>query len=186
VPVFLRSFIFGNAMCGRIGARRAGIRQICYLSAAMKSSQTILLWLLLLVIPLQGLAANGMAICKASHQRVAVNVVSDHAMQHHGIGKSHAAPHQHQHQHKHDKRRYASNDNDGGGNLPTHDNSAPKQQLSSCSACAACSMGALWIASADVSLPALIAPSDSISYIAFHVPRVVPEPLEHPPRRFVI
>lgn len=154
----------------------------------MKPLKTILLWLLLLVIPLQGLAGNAMTICKASHQRVALNVVSDHATQHRGITKLHAAPHQHQlqHQDKHDHHRHASHDNDGGGTPPAHDNSVPTQQLSGCSACAACSMGALWVASPDVSLPALIAPSDSISYIAFHVPRVVPEPLEHPPRRFVV
>jgi hypothetical protein len=152
----------------------------------MKLPKTILLWLLLVVIPLQGHAANAVAICKASHQRVAVNVASDHAMQHHGIGKSQAAPQQDQHQHEHDQHRYAAHDNGGGGTLPAHDNSAPKHQLSSCSACAACSMGVLWIASPDVSLPALIVISDSIFYIAFHVPRVVSEPIEHPPRRFVI
>lgn len=138
----------------------------------MNPLKKILLWVLLLAIPLQGLAGNAMTICKASHQRVTQTSAFHPSMQHHGIDG---------HGVKHDHQQHFSQPGDAG-DMPAHDSSTLDQQLSSCSACAACSMGTSWITSYDAVFSAFVAPSDIIAYFAFHVPGVVPERPEHPPR----
>jgi hypothetical protein len=160
----------------------ACFRRICYLSAVMKPLKTLLLWLLLLAIPVQGLASNVMTICKASHQRVTQTAASDHSLSHHSMHQGSVAHDAKHHQHHH----HDFSEHDGAGDMSVHSDTAPDQQLSSCSACAACSVGASCIHSHDVVLSASAAPSSIISYFAFHVPGVVPERPEHPPRTSLV
>lgn len=51
----------------------------------MKSLKTLVLWLLLLAIPLQGIAANAVLIAKAEHKRTSLH---QHADDHHAMHAS--------------------------------------------------------------------------------------------------
>jgi hypothetical protein len=140
----------------------------------MKPLKTLLLWLLLLAIPIQGLANNALTICQTSHQRISQVVASDHSFDHHSI-VGHDAKHYH----------HAMQHGDTGGSLSHDGEHGPDQQLSSCSACAACSIGALWLPGNDAVFPSILVPSTTVSSLAFHVPGVEPERPEHPPRVFL-
>ncbi len=149
----------------------------------MKVLKACLLWLLLLAIPMQGMAVSAMLICKASHQRVA------HNASHQAMSMQHASGVQHDHAHHADQHDM----------LPVQDlnieqtvtESAPashlhNHDLSTCSACAACCIGSAWIPAQNLRVPPLPpVVSGDISYFAFHIPGVVPERPEHPPRLFL-
>jgi hypothetical protein len=141
----------------------------------MKPLKTILLWLLLLAIPIQGLAVNAMTICKASHQRVSQDLSHSHSAHHESMAAHGDEGHHHFSQHG-DVADIAEH----GG-----DSDESGQKLSACSACAACSMGGLWMFGEHTVPHALTTTSLPISYFAFHVPPVEPERPEHPPRVFL-
>jgi hypothetical protein len=128
----------------------------------MKVLKTIVLWLLPFVIPLQGATANAMVICKAS-QRAAQASVPNHA----------ASEQAHQiHHHDAEAPAGASTDSDETVDSP----------LAKCGGCAAYCAATAWVNPENYTWPPLAPPSACISYTAFHIPAVVPDQPEHPPR----
>jgi hypothetical protein len=144
----------------------------------MKTLKAILMWLLLFAVPVQGFANSAMAICKASHQRAGQTTT----IVHHAKQKADATLHDHSHalheHHQHHQHHQSNDANASAGN----DGKATDSQLSKCSACAASCAGTLWVAVEKMTLPVFAATSGPISYIAFHISGVEPDPPEHPPR----
>lgn len=137
----------------------------------MKMLKTILLWLLLGVIPVQGFAASAMALCEPSQQRMANYAVSSPSAHHHAVDDG---GHD---QHQHHAAAAMTHDDDGNG--------AGGHLLSQCAACATCSIGMLWLSPEVVNVPVSAVTSGSICYFAFHIPGVDPDRPDHPPRFFL-
>jgi hypothetical protein len=115
-----------------------------------------------------------MVICKASHQHVAQTAMY-HSFDHESVAAEVA--HDEQHRHQHDAHA-----DDAVASINDSDHYA-EQNLSKCSACAACCAGTVWMAAEVPSLPIFRAvPSRGISDFVFHIPGVVPDQPEHPPR----
>jgi hypothetical protein len=124
----------------------------------LRSIKTLLLWLLLAALPVQGIAAAAMMSCQSAHESVHESLeVSEPAVAHlHHDG----ALHSHQTHQTHDK----------------HD------ATTSCSSCAACCIGAAAIPSGlawtfvhNKSEPVIVSPSP---FMTGHIP----VGLERPPR----
>lgn len=134
----------------------------------MKALKTIVIWLLLTVIPLQGLAVNVVMACSAARTTVIQDELPDEAMAqvHHGQHGQHAGM---------IKTDMADWPDKGGACEPDH-------AKPSGASCASFCPFAIWIPVADMTLPAVANTFVRISYIAFHVPLVIPDGPEHPPR----
>lgn len=133
----------------------------------MKALKTFVIWLLLCVIPLQGMAVNAVMTCKAADQRASAMQMLhadawQDAMSHaHPSGSAHHAAHDGMHSHG-DPDHY-------------------KPAEGSCTGSSFCPL-ASWMPVDRISLPVIASASMPIAYIAFHVPFVVPDGPEHPPR----
>ena len=129
--------------------------------------RTLLVWLLLLALPFQGLASAGMLLCAPAAQPPALTMAMD--MDAHRVPQDHAAM----------LKAMASQANTS--HCATDAQSGDHHGTKSGS-CAACCIGA---AMAPAALPVLVlAPSRfiSIPFHAGHVPSVEPALPERPPR----
>lgn len=124
----------------------------------MKVVKTFILWLLLSVIPLQGVAANVIMTCKAAHQSVSQQQDAEHTHRQHD-GFDHAA----------------ADTGDKQDHFKSTDGS-----------CTAWCGGAIWMHVDAITLPTLTAASDRTDYFTFHIPFVVPDRPEPRPRFLVI
>jgi hypothetical protein len=137
--------------------------------------KTLLLWLLIAALPVQGMAAVMKASCGPAHHGAmpTVTTVNEH---HHD---QHAS-----HEHEHHDHAIAHSDSTASGSAMTTDQSSAGHQHenSSCSACAACCAGAVAPPSA-----LLLAPvhGSSEAVLISPAPLVtghIPDGLERPPR----
>jgi hypothetical protein len=137
--------------------------------------KTLLLWLLIAALPLQGLAAVIQSSCGPSHHALtrANAVVTVH--HHDGIAHSHDG---------HDVAMQTSADDASANVQLSDDNSLSiKHKASSCSACAACCVGAAAPPSASIWAPVY---SSSEFVLISPTPLVagfIPASLERPPKR---
>ncbi|HEY0845070.1 MAG TPA: hypothetical protein VGE12_06860 [Noviherbaspirillum sp.] len=139
--------------------------------------KTLLLALLMLALPIQGLAAATAVSCGTAHQHntLAALNASGH--------DNHVHPHQHGADGEHVMRMHLHSDEASAASLP-HGVSAPDQHVSAstCSACAACCMGAGIPSSAtplQLSDQGALAPAAAtVSTFAGHIP----DGLKRPPR----
>ena len=123
-----------------------------------KLRRLILLWILIMAIPLQGLAMASMMLCATDHHQIA----AEHSPQ--------ANEHQHHHDAEHDA------DDDAGKTAAHHHASKDK-----CSSCAACCVGAAMLSSysdAPVSGPS----SEKIELVFSSHLGHISDGLERPPR----
>lgn len=133
----------------------------------MKALKTLVLWLLLCVIPLQGMAINAVMTCKAanphaSHAQMShADAWQDITVHAHPSGAAHEAAH--------------------GGMSSQDDANHYKPAEESCTGNTFCPL-ASWMSVDLITLPVIANASTPISYTAFHVPFVVPDGPEHPPR----
>lgn len=153
--------------------------------------RSVFIWLLVLAMPLQGMAALGVQHCAPTHQRIdrpakAVQAVHQDADRH-----AHRHPHQRPHQHPHQHARGQA----GSAAEPAavdasalpgtadalnagHANSPVDAQCSACAACCA----ALGLPNRALDLPALaVGPRLAPPRMAA-VPSFVPGGLDRPPR----
>lgn len=133
----------------------------------MKALKTFVIWLLLCVIPLQGMAINAVMTCKAADQYVSqpqmlhANAWQDATSHAHQPGAVHHGAH---------------------GSMQSHDDPDHyKAAEGSCTSSTFCPL-ASWMSVDRITLPVITSTSMPIAYIAFHVPFVVPDGPEHPPR----
>ncbi|HEY0847189.1 MAG TPA: hypothetical protein VGE12_17600 [Noviherbaspirillum sp.] len=141
-----------------------------YRDASMKALKIVVLWLLLSVIPLQGMAVNVVMACNAARQ---LDVLADARAD--------------DMQKLHDMHQHGGIHHAGAGTAPVGaempgDACKPDHANAGGGSCAAFCPLALWMPVGDVLLPILANTSTRISYIAFHVPFVVPDGPEHRPR----
>lgn len=137
----------------------------------LRSCKTLLLWLLLVALPLQGIAAAAMVSCRQVEQVQALAQAdhSAHHAYHYAAGDMPMADGQAMH---HDGDHHGS-----------HDHANDKHGTSTlCSACAICCVGAAplpagfnWIATRVGSEPVVISPAPLVTGF-------IPSSLERPPR----
>lgn len=120
----------------------------------MNAIKTLFIWLLMSLVPLQGMAANALLVCKAANQAPA----AVHAMQ---ADEAHAHPCDGMQVSQGDNR-----DNQQGGD----------------SNCAAHYATVPWMAPRELRLPSLPVLPAVVSYPGFHLPSVIPDGPERPPR----
>ena len=123
----------------------------------MKAMKTLFIWLLLSFVPLQGIAANALLICKAANQHAS----SPHVTH---VAETHAHPC--------DAVDRATMEQD-----QTHDS-----HQNADANCVAQYAGVPWMPAGEVMLPPAGFVSDRISYAGFHVPSFIPDGPERPPR----
>jgi len=129
-----------------------------------KKFKTALLWLLLFALPLQGFAASAMLFCKTSpHHEMTMQVSNQ--------GEHDHAAHQHS---QHQLSATASDHSPQSGGLQ-HD-------MTKCSACAACCVGAAIVSSLGNSFSSAPPDSHSILFSAVRFAGHIPAGLERPPR----
>ena len=122
--------------------------------------RTLLVWLLALALPMQGVAAATMAFCGQAHQAVAA---ADHS--------------RHQLHADHDAHRAQLHTAEPGSDAP-----AAPSEAHTCSACASCcSVGAILTALPSVPLPDF-APTVFVATVTA-VDAFVADGLDRPPRR---
>lgn len=141
--------------------------QLWYRHISMKALKTFVLWLLLCVIPLQGMAINAVTICKAADQH------ASQAQTPHADAWQDATSHAQQP----GAAQHASHGDMHSQGDPDH----YKLADGSCTGSAFCPL-ASWMSVDRVTLPIIASASTPISYIPFHVPFVVPDGPEHRPR----
>ena len=139
--------------------------------------RSVLMWLLLIALPVQGFAAATMLNCGPNHHRMWEASVGTQ------VGSSEHAAHDHQHPKDvadPDEVAVVGDHADGGSSL----NHLSKLSKFKCSACAACCMGVALPPSplAFLSFPPASAPTPNVS--APHVD-FVSNGLDRPPRLFL-
>lgn len=122
----------------------------------MKALKIFAVWLLLTVLPLQGMAFNFLMTCKASQQGIVQTMMPDTD-----------AGHMHL---KH------------GGHMFSHNDDVAEDAKPADGSCVNYCAVAFSIHVNDFTLSVMPNPSNRISYIGFHVPFVVPDGPEHRPR----
>jgi len=150
-----------------------------------RAARAFLVWVMVIAMPMQGLAASAMLFCGPSHERMMRGLAIDapapaHAAPGHASrqGHDHAAPgHAHAMPGDAAAGHFAAHGDDGddGGGL------SPHLGKFSCSACAACC--AMLALPASFSPPGVVAaahPMPASSSAA--VPSLPPDGLERPPR----
>ncbi|HYD62923.1 MAG TPA: hypothetical protein VEC35_21395 [Noviherbaspirillum sp.] len=120
--------------------------------------KTFFIWLLLSFIPLQGIAANAVLVCKAAHQAPVPSQAMDdiHAHPCGGI----------------DTSSHALDGPDGSDDNGQEDNAD----------CAAHYISASWLHTAEMTVSPAAPLPVTVSYLAFHLPSFVPDGPERPPR----
>jgi hypothetical protein len=136
-----------------------------------KLFHTVIIWLMLLAIPLQGFAAAAMPLC-ASVQPSSVSAPSDLSAT---TADNHASMHVDMHNHAHEM----------GGSSEHHSNLSHHSDAK-CGVCAACCVGAVMAPSIGVSLVVENTETDRFSS-AFSFPRsIVLASLERPPQSLFV
>lgn len=120
----------------------------------MKAMKILFIWLLMSFIPLQGMAANALLVCKAANQVPAVS----HAPQDAGM---HAHP--------------------CVDMQPGQDDMRDMQQEDE-TTCTAQYAGVPWIPASELQLPPFELIPTVVSYTGFHIPFFIPDGLDRPPR----
>lgn len=133
-----------------------------------KKFKTALLWLLLFALPLQGFAASAMLFCKTSHHHETMMQVSSQGDHDH-------AAHQHD---QHGLSTTAADTSSQSGGLQ-HD-------MTKCSACAACCVGAAIVSSLGNGFSSAPPDSHSIPFSAVRFAGHIPAGLERPPRAILV
>jgi hypothetical protein len=134
--------------------------------------KTLLLWLLIAALPLQGFAAAMKASCgSAQHDLLQVAIMDD---EHHDDGVV-------THSHHHDAGADSSL-SDSAANTDKSSATHDKHQHSSCSACAACCVGAVAPPSASIWTPTYSSSEMVVISPSPLVTGYIPGGLERPPR----
>jgi hypothetical protein len=138
--------------------------------------KTLLIWLLMLAIPAQGIAAGMQLSCGPMHHGASMD-------------KTHAAPHSHDqtsagddHQH-HDHHDMAQQADDTAASSDVAD--AGSTHAGTCSACAACCVGAAMVSSTLNVLPHDGNVSTTVATLSASFTGFIPAGLERPPRVFL-
>ena len=142
-----------------------------YRHAFMNALKSFVLWLLIAVIPLHGIAANAVMTCKAAHQGMQQVQVQDAA----GLHGHHQHPGHIAMQDMQDMQDSLAEAGDTADEKADHTGSFG-------GSCTAFCPFAVWMRIDEAAMPILANASDRISYLPFHVPFVVPDGPEHRPR----
>jgi hypothetical protein len=154
-----------------------------------RAARRFVLWLIIAILPVQGYAAATMVACGPSHERMAARAPHAHAED---LGRaSHHGAHDHA-AHDHGAHAHAAHDHagftpDAHAAVTPDDTARAASDLASftCSACAACCVGAALPArefSLDVPAPA---PDTLRPATAAPLTAVTLDGLERPPRPFL-
>lgn len=119
----------------------------------MKAMKTLFIWLLIAFIPLQGMAANALLVCKAANQIP----VASHALP--ASGHSHPC----------------------AGEQAWQDSMQDMQQEDE-KTCTAHYAGVPWIPASGLQLPPFEPVPVIVSYAGFHIPFFIPDGPDRPPR----
>lgn len=119
----------------------------------MKAMKTLFIWLLISFIPLQGMAANALLVCKAANQ---VPVVSQTAPV---SDRAHPC----------------------AGELARQDSMQDMPQEDE-KTCVAQYAGVPWIPASELQLPPFEPVPAVVSYAGFHIPFFIPDGPDRPPR----
>jgi hypothetical protein len=142
-----------------------------------RTFKTLLLWLLMAVLPVQGLAAAIKASCGPAHH-TSLPVVSMVAQHHHDSDAAHG----HHHDDATGQSAASTADDTSSDALATASDSSSISKSSYCSACAACCIGAVAPPTVLIWTPAR---GSSESVVLSPMPLVtgyIPSGLERPPR----
>lgn len=131
----------------------------------MKALKIFAVWLLLTVLPLQGMAFNFLMTCKASQQGIGQAMMADTDADHGHLkhGKMHHGGH------------FSPDAEDAAESVAEDAQPADGSCVNYCAV-------AFSIPVSDITFSVMTNPSNRISYIGFHVPFVVPDGPEHRPR----
>ena len=144
----------------------------CYTCQMPRFLKTFLLWLLFAALPLQGVAAAMQMSCgPMAHHDLAGMATSAQTHNH----DNHASA-----SHRHDADADQATDHLAS---PGEKSSATKHAGSSCSACAACCIGAVAPPAASLATPAYSSSLPSVVTPAPLVTGFIPAGLERPPKR---
>ncbi|HYC41358.1 MAG TPA: hypothetical protein VEB70_00040 [Noviherbaspirillum sp.] len=120
----------------------------------MKAMKTLFIWLLMSFIPLQGMAANALLVCKAANQVPTVlHVAQDTGMHAHPCPDMQAGQ-------KHEQDMQQEDE----------------------TVCAAQYAGVPWIPASQLQLPPFELVPAVVSYAGFHIPFFIPDGPDRPPR----
>jgi hypothetical protein len=148
----------------------------CQTDRMNRALKTLLLWLLITALPVQGLAAVMKASCGPAHHSSLPIVIMAAADHHHGD-----ATHAH-HQHHHDAAMHSVADASASDSHTTTDGSSAKHESAYCSACAACCVGAVAPPPASDWTPTHSSSETAAPSPAPLVAGFIPDGLERPPR----
>jgi hypothetical protein len=144
----------------------------CYTINMFRAFKTLLLWLIMAALPLQGVASTIKSSCGPQHHGLPeVATMSSH---HHGHGVDNG---QYDGSPMHISAGAAAADN------PANLDTPPTAKSSYCSACAACCIGAVAPPSASLWSPATSGPEVITLSPESWVAGVIPSGLERPPKR---
>ena len=137
--------------------------------------RTVLLWLMAIALPVQGMAASAMLVCGPSHERMTQSVGSEaheavHAIAHHQAAANPAGPTADAH--------HAVDTDDTGADASGKFTDLGKYKCSACAAC--CSMLALPAGVAWLGEPGLVNAIPGAPAAA--APSYLTEGIERPPR----
>jgi hypothetical protein len=132
----------------------------------------LLIWLMALAVPLQGVAAANLRYCMPVHERMQETGTA------HADGSSHAVP-----SHRHLPGDHASDASDAAHDAGPHD-AAEGFKAGKCSACAACCV-ALGLPADAVQVPVVPADAFIARLRVAAPPSFVPGGLDRPPRTYL-
>lgn len=134
--------------------------------------RTLLLWLLIAALPIQGMAAAIQATCASEHQGNAIMMMApDH---HHDMAA---------HGHDHDDHQHVAQADDTSDASGHSSNEPDAHKHSTCSACASCCVGAVAPPSAAVQTPDYDNSDSIFMSLAALAAGFIPSSLERPPKR---
>lgn len=142
--------------------------------------KTILLCVLMLSLPVQGIAAATQAACAARHSAKAEMSISGH-------GGVHGQPREKMYYHDGDVHSHqaALTDHGSADSMKDHERgSVNLHKVSGCSACASCCFGAAAPPPAVSWMPQLAGSHVAVSLVKLHFAAFIPAGLERPPRTF--
>ena len=150
------------------------------ISVMYKLTRTVLTWLLMFAIPVQGFAATAMLFCAHGHHSTVARAISQSPISDHHAGLPAQAGHQHGDQ---AKLTSASQSSDLS---VAHVASAKIGKVADgkCSACATCCTGSIIVSTQSFSHVAMTS-SERISFIQESFVNYTPEGLDPPPKSFL-
>lgn len=135
----------------------------------MKALKAFVVWLLLAVIPVQGMTVNIVMAANAAHRSAAHES---------GIAQDNAQHAQHIHH-----RAATLQSADAHCDHQQPDEACPSSHAKAAGgSCASFCPLSMWMPVGELTMPVVENVSLHIVYIAFHVPFVIPDRPEHPPR----